>query len=307
MGYPSLQIVIPACNEGPGIRANLGVIAQTLAAHGVPHGFIVVDDGSRDDTWAELLRFKESGAGLLALRLSRNFGKEAAICAGLDAVTAPFCVVMDADLQHPPEVIPQMLDTLLATGCDLVEGVKASRADERPLAAFFARAFYSVFRRLSGLELRDASDFKLFSLEVLEAWRALGDVNTFFRGMMQWVGFKKAQVRFQTAPRKDGATKFSFARLVKLAVDAITAFSVLPLHMTTLFGVLALVGALGLGGWTLYQKLSGGALTGFTTVILLQLILGAMILMSLGVIGLYISKIYQEVKGRPRYIVAERK
>ncbi|MDR1531043.1 MAG: glycosyltransferase family 2 protein [Clostridiales bacterium] len=305
MRYPAVQLVIPVYNEGAAVYKNVTAISGALTARGVPHTFIMVDDGSRDGTWEELIRLKRDGAPLLALRLSRNFGKEAAICAGLDAVTENYCVVMDSDLQHPPEIIPQMLDTLLKGGYDLVEGIKTDRGRENILSMVFARVFYGLFRRLTGVDLRNASDFKLISLNVVRAWREMGDASTFFRGMINWVGFKSAKVPFKTAPRSGGGTKFSFIKLITLAVTAITSFSTKPLYITIFFGACFLAAALILGVQTLYKKLSGTAFTGFTTVILLQLIIGSMLLISIGTIGIYISKIYHEVKGRPRYIVAE--
>ena len=301
----TLDIVIPVYNERQSIFANISEIHCVL--EDIPHRFVLVDDGSRDDSWAEMCRLREALGGELvtAIRLSRNFGKESALCAGLEAVTADMCVVMDSDLQHPPEMIPAMI-AKRREGYNIVECVKASRGKESLFSKVTAKVFYSMMNRFSGFSMDNASDFKLLDASAIAAWRQVGDTNTFFRGMVEWIGFTKAQLPFEVQERHGGQTKFSTLRLVRLALHSLVSFSAAPLYMTMGLGFIFLLGAIVLGVQTLYNKFAGIALDGFSTVILLLLIVGGAILFCLGIIGVYISKIYDEVKKRPRYIVKER-
>lgn len=273
---------------------------------GFDHDFIVVDDGSRDNTWNEIRKLAPEIPCISAFRLSRNFGKEAALCAGLEAVKADACIIMDADLQHPPEIIPEMVRLWRDEGFDVVEGVKTSRGRESILNKAGASFFYSILYKLSGFNLDKASDFKLLDARVVSAWRLMGERSTFFRGMSAWVGYKRVSIPFVVADRESGRSKWSFLKLFKLAVTAITSFSSLPLQIVTFMGMAFLAGSLILGVQTLYKKFAGISFSGFTTVILLLLIIGSTIMISLGIIGTYMAKIYEEVKYRPRYLIAEK-
>jgi dolichol-phosphate mannosyltransferase len=212
---------------------------------------------------------------------------------------------MDADLQHPPSLIPAMVRAWREERFDVVEAVKTRRGAEPLLARLGARCFYPLFRRLSGFDLEGASDFKLIDRRVLDAWARMGERNVFFRGMSAWLGFRRKALPFEVAPRAGGSSGWSPLRLVRLAVTGITGFSSAPIHLITAMGVLFLLFAVLLGLQTLYNKLYGGAETGFTTVIVLVLLVGSLILIGLGVIGLYVARIYDEVKGRPRYVIRE--
>ena len=240
-----------------------------------------------------------------ALRLSRNFGKEAALCAGLEAVEGDACIIMDADLQHPPTLIPEMIRLWKDDGYEVVEGVKALRGNESMINKVGANLFYQTLSKLSGFNMQQASDFKLLDKKVILAWRSMNERGTFFRGMSAWVGYNRISIPFNVGIRTKGVSKWSLFNLFNLAVKAITSFSSFPLQLVTFMGVFFLVGALVLGIQTLYMKLTGIALSGFTTVILLLLIIGSCLMISLGVIGTYIARIYEEVKCRPRYIVAD--
>lgn len=299
-----LSVVIPVYNEESQIYENIAAIDRALSEGAVPHEFILVDDGSRDGTWKELLRLSDRLPRVSAYRLSRNFGKEAALCAGLEHIGGDACVVMDSDLQHPPEVIVKMVE-LWQQGFEVVEGVKTSRGRESLVNRLGARTFYKLLRGSSGLNLEGASDFKLLDGKVIDAWKQMGERITFFRGMSAWVGFKRTSLPFAVADRKEGGSKWSLFRLFKLAVNAITSFSSAPLQIVTFIGLLFLAGSLVMGVQTLYMKLMGVALSGFTTVILLLLIIGSTLMISLGIIGTYIARIFDEVKFRPRYIISE--
>ncbi|MGE5557003.1 MAG: glycosyltransferase family 2 protein [Bacillota bacterium] len=305
MGKNLLSVVIPVYNEEKQIQHSLRVIRDILSKHGIHHEFILVDDGSRDHTWECIRIISGEIPGIRAIRFSRNFGKEAALCAGLDAAGGDACLVMDADLQHPPQIIPEMFRLWREEGYEIIEGVKASRGKEGFLHRMCARAFYCTLKKLSGFDLNNASDFKLLDAKVVSTWRQMKEYHTFFRGIAAWVGFKRTSVPFTVAERTHGKSRWSKLRLFKLAVNAIVSFSSVPLHIVTGLGMVFLAGSLLLGAQTIYMKISGLAVSGFTTVILLLLITGSALMISLGVIGTYIAKIYEEVKGRPRFIVAE--
>jgi dolichol-phosphate mannosyltransferase len=306
MNDTMLSIVIPIYQEQNQVYANIRAIQQILVESGISHEFILVDDGSRDRTWNEIMRLSQDLGNVNALRLSRNFGKEAALCAGLDNIRGDACVIMDADLQHPPRLIPEMVRLWKESGYDVIEGVKASRGKENLINKFGANAFYSILKKLSGLDLDKASDFKLLDRKVVDAWQQMGERIVFFRGMSAWVGFKRMSLPFVVEERTEGRSKWSLFRLFNLAINAITAYSSAPLQIVTFVGVIFSISALILAIQTLYMKFSNIAFSGFTTVILLLLIIGSTLMISLGVIGTYIARIFDEVKGRPRYLVSEK-
>jgi len=300
-----LSLVIPVYQEGSHIRSTIAKIENILVSNNIRYGFILVDDGSRDNTWSELKDMARQNKNITALRLSRNFGKESAICAGLDYADGDMVIVMDADLQHPPELIPEMVKAWRDEGYDVVEGIKKSRGRENPFYRLCAKFFYYIIYKTADIDLGQASDFKLMDRRVVEAWKEMPERATFFRGMSAWLGYDRKQIPFDVADRVNGKSKWSLIRLIRLAVNAITSYTSVPLHCITLLGILMFAGAIILGIQTLYMKFSGRALSGFTTVILLLLIIGSSLMVSLGMIGIYLSKIYKEVKHRPRYLVAK--
>lgn len=300
-----LSIVVPAFNEAGGITAAIRAIHEHAVAAGVPFTIIAVDDGSRDETWQVLQALAREMGGLYALRLSRNFGKEAAMAAGLDAARGDAVLVLDADQQHPPALIPEMVRLWRSGEWDVVEAVKKHRGREPWLQRVAVRGFYRLIGALTGYRLQDASDYKLLDRRVVEAWRRFGERATFLRGLVAWLGFRHTQVYFDVPPRANGRSRWSIPALLSLAIGAVTSFSAVPLQLITLLGVLTLLLAAGMGVQALRLWYEGLALPGFTTVILLQLIIGGFLMISLGIIGTYIARIYDEVKGRPRYVVQE--
>jgi glycosyltransferase involved in cell wall biosynthesis len=302
---PVLSVVLPCLNEGAHLEESLGVIARAVEDAGVSYELIVIDDGSSDDTWEVLKRCRESRPQLRAVRLSRRFGKEFALCAGMERARGQGLLVMDGDLQHPPSLIPRMVAAWREEGFEVVQGQKEHRGEEPFLSALGARFFYGWMRRLSGFDLHGASDFQLLDRRAVDAWRTMGERGVFFRGMSAWLGFKRKQIPFRVEERAGGATRWGPLGLARLAVTSITAFSSAPIHLLTLTGAVFFLFALLLGIHTLYNWLSGRAEQGFTTVIVLVLLVGSLLLMGLGLIGLYVSRIYDEVKGRPRYVVAD--
>jgi len=299
-----LSVVIPIYQEGDHIKSSIKVIEKVLVEHDIVYEFILVDDGSKDNTWSELKSLASGQSNMTVLKLSRNFGKESAICAGLEYANGDMVLVMDADLQHPPELIPRMVDAWLE-GYDVVEGIKHSRGKENFVYKLCARFFYYIIYKSSDIHLGQASDYKLMDRKVVEAWKTLPERAIFFRGMSAWLGFERKEIEFDVSERVDGTTKWSLFRLIRLAFNAITSYTSVPLHCITLLGVIMFIGSVILGIQTLIMKFSGKASEGFTTVILLQLIIGSAIMTGLGIIGIYISKIYKEVKARPRYIITE--
>ena len=298
-----VSIVVPVYNEGAHIRNSMAYVEKLCDEASIPYELVLVDDGSRDNSWEEMQSMAKENPHVTAVRLSRNFGKEPALCAGLDIARGDAVIVMDADLQHPPEYIPEMV-RLWKEGAEVVEGVKSSRGKENKIYRLCAKLFYGAINKATGIDFDNASDFKLLDRKVVEAMKQMPERMTFFRGMSAWVGFERCTFSFEVAERVDGGSKWSLKRLISLAVTAVTSYTSAPLHCITVFGFIMFLGAIVLGIQTLYMKISGHALGGFTTVILLLLFIGSMIMISLGIIGLYLMKIYHEIKGRPRYLTS---
>jgi len=299
-----LSVLIPVHDESEQIAQNLVLIHSEASKTGLPMEIIVVDDGSTDGTWQALEKLAEQLPGLKALQFSRNFGKEAAICAGMAYSSGKACIVMDSDLQHPPELISEMVQLWREEHWDIVEGIKRTRGTEPLINKIGARFFYRTLSRLSGYDLYGSSDFKLLDRKVIDAWLDMRERNTFFRGMISWLGYRRKQISFSVPRRRLTQSRWSFFGLFKLAVVAITAFSSLPLQAVTLLGGIFLLCAIVFSGYALLLYFTGLALPGFTTVIILEMLIGGVLMLSLGIIGTYIAQIYQEVKYRPRYVVA---
>ncbi len=300
-----LSVIIPAYNEQENIRNTASVVSGILTEAKIEYEIVFVDDGSKDATWSEIASASAENPCVRGVRFSRNFGKEGAIFAGLRAVSGDCAVLIDCDLQHPPELIPRMY-SMWENGAEVVEAVKASRGKEGLFYKMFAKSFYKMMKSSSGINLDGASDFKLLDRRAVDALNDLPERLTFFRALSSWVGFRTEKIEFDVKPRAAGKTKWSFTKLFKFAVNSITSFTNLPIHLITVVGVVFGIFAAVLGIQTLVNYFSGTAQEGFSTVILLILIVGACILIGIGVIGFYLSKIYEEIKQRPRYIVAER-
>ena len=239
------------------------------------------------------------------MRLSRNFGKEAALSAGLAEVRGDAAITIDGDLQHDPRHIPQMVE-LWQEGYDVVEGIKSARNDGA-LSRFAANTFYKLFKFASGYNLKNASDYKLLDRKVIDAWNRLPEKETFYRALSAWLGFRRITFEFEVQERKSGKSKWSVFKLMRLGSNALTAFSSKPLQIINIVGWIFIFFFLILTVQTSVNYFQGHAVEGFTTVILLQLLTGGGIFLGLGVIGTYIDRIYNEVKQRPRYLISERK
>ena len=283
----------------------LAAVRSSLSTCNLPYELVLVDDGSPDDTWHVIVGEAKTSHAIRALRLSRNFGKESALCAGLEHARGDAVIVMDADGQHPPSLIPDMVSLWQSSGADIVEAVKRRRGRESLASKLGAQLFYFILNRLSGFHFKGASDFKLMNRKAVDAWLKMHERNVFFRGMTVWMGFTAVQIPFEVVPRSAGQSTWSVLRRLKLALIGITAFSSFPLHLVTFAGVIFFGLSVLLGLETLYLKVIGRAVSGFATVILLELIIGSLLMISLGIIGEYLARIYEEVKGRPRYLVRE--
>lgn len=299
-----ITIIIPAYNEAIQLRDTVREVSAHIPAS-YAYRLLFIDDGSVDGSWPILQELAQTNPQVQALRFSRNFGKEPALVAGLLEAEGDAVIVLDADLQFPPSYIPSMLEAW-EEGYDIVEGKKAARQNEPWLGRWGARHFYKLFQLMTGLDLANACDFKLLDRKVIEVWRDMPERANFFRAQSAWVGFKRKEFTFEVADRASGQTKWSPLKLIRLAINAFTSFSAKPLYLIGLLGTILMVLFIILGITALVHWAKGTAASGFTTVILLQLLIGGSILLSLSLIGLYIERIFVETKARPRYIISER-
>ncbi len=300
-----LSVVIPAYNEEKMIGKAATRIGQVLAGADIPYEIVFVNDGSKDQTWQEIEKTAAADSHVAAICFSRNFGKESAMLAGLAGALGDCCAVMDCDLQHPPEALVEMY-RLWEQGYEVIEGVKRTRGRESVMHRASAGLFYKIISKAAKIDMSRASDFKLLDRRAVDALLSMPERNTFFRALSSWIGFRATSVEFDVQERTEGESKWSTWSLVKYAVKNIVAFSAVPMQCVTVAGMLVLLLAVVLGIQSLVRYFSGHAVEGFTTVILLVLIIGSFIMISLGIIGYYIAKIYEEVKGRPRYLISRR-
>lgn len=301
-----LSVILPAYNEEGNIDVAYEKIRSVLAPEQIEFELVFVDDGSKDRTFEEIrmLAEREKEDRIEGLSFSRNFGKEAAIFSGLAHASGDVCVVMDCDMQHPPEKLIEMY-RLWEQGYEIIEGVKRYRGRESMIYKGFAKLFYSLISKSTGIEMYRSSDFKMLDRKVVDEYVSLKERNIFFRALSAWLGYKRITVEFDVQERVSGTTKWSIKSLVKYAVGSITSFTTAPMQLITILGFLFLAFAVVLGIQSLVKWFAGTALEGFTTVILLLLITGSLIMMSLGIIGYYLARIYEEIKGRPRSIINE--
>ena len=298
-----LSVILPSYNEEKMIAVATRRMAEVLGGAGIAYELLFVDDGSKDGTWQEIQRCAQEDPHVVGVHFSRNFGKESAMFAGLETAKGDCVVVLDCDLQHPPEKIVEMY-RLWEEGYEVVEGIKEDRGEESGLHRFAANSFYGIISRATGMDMASSSDFKLLDRKVVDTLNSLPERNVFFRALSFWVGYKKAEVSYRVQERTEGESKWSTKSLIKYAITNITSFSSAPLHMVTVMGLITLVVAVVFGVISLVQKIMGIAQPGFTTVILLLLLIGSFLMISLGIIGYYLARIYDEIKGRPRYIIS---
>ena len=299
-----VSLIIPSYNEEENISITADTLTKIMDDTKEDYELLFINDGSKDATYDRIREVSKENPHVKGLSFSRNFGKEAAIFAGLSASSGDAVVVLDCDLQHPPTLIPDMLK-LWHEGYEVVEGVKSSRGKEGIFHKAAAGLFYDIMSKLIKIDMRATSDYKLMDRKVVDVLLNLTERNTFFRALTFWVGFKTTKLEYEVQERMHGTTKWSFTSLLKYAINNATSFSTLPLQIVTFLGVISIVGSVILAVQTLIKYFMGTAEAGFPTVILLILLIGGFIMLSLGIIGHYIARIYEEVKGRPRYIISE--
>lgn len=300
-----LSVIIPAYNEEQMIAITANTIHNLLNRAEIEHEIIFINDGSKDKTWLHIQQVSKAYNQIRGISFSRNFGKESAIFAGITEAIGDACVVIDCDLQHPPQKIIDMY-RLWEQGYEVVEGVKSDRGKENSVYKLASHTFYQMISSATGIDMSNSSDFKLLDRKVMDILKMIPEKNIFFRAMSSWVGFRTAQVYYEVQERQAGETKWSTKALIKYAVTNITSFTTAPMQIVTILGILMFIGGVSLSILTIMSKLEGRAADGLTTVIILQCLIGSVIMTSIGIVGHYIAKIYEEVKRRPRYIIAER-
>lgn len=299
-----LSVILPSYNEEKMIPIAAERLTSLLDSAGIDHELLFVDDGSKDSTWQMIEQAADTNPHVRGIHFSRNFGKESAMFAGLEKARGDCCAVIDCDLQHPPEKLVEMY-RLWEQGYEVIEGIKEDRGEESAFHRFAANSFYGLISKATGMDMSSSSDFKLLDRKVVDTLNAMPERNVFFRALSYWVGYRQASVSYRVQERTAGESKWSTRSLIKYALTNISSFSSAPLHIVTVLGFIMLAVAVVLGVTALVQKISGVALGGFTTVILLLLFSSSLMMISLGIIGYYIARIYDEIKGRPRYIVSK--
>lgn len=297
-----LSVIIPAYNEEKCIKRAYNEIYSLLAENNIESEIVFIDDGSTDDTYKMINELSLEKENIVGLHFSRNFGKESAISAGLSAASGDCAVVIDCDLQHPPEKIIEMY-RLWEQGYEIVEGIKRERGQEKKLHSIGAKLFYHIISSMAGFDMANSSDFKLLDRKVIDVLNKMPE-RGFFRAISYWVGYNKITVEYDVAQRVDGESKWSTRGLIKYAFSNISSYSTAPMQTVTVLGLVMLVISVIFGVWALIDKISGRALEGMTTVIIITIFIGSMIMISLGIIGYYIARIYEEIKGRPKYIIS---
>jgi glycosyltransferase involved in cell wall biosynthesis len=299
-----LSIVIPAFNEREVLPRALDTIKAIVEAENISYEIIVVDDGSTDDTPGLIDAAHATTPEIKGIVLSRQFGKEAGLYAGLKHASGMAVITLDADLQHPPTLIPEML-AHWRKGAEIVHGVKQDRGADSLMQRFTAAVYSNVFSRLSGFDLRGSSDFKLLDRRVVDVLtKSLPEYGRFYRGLSAWVGYRQVSVPFDVAPRKSGESRWGGLSLIRYAIHTMTAFSSLPLMIVPVLGLLMLIIAMILGIEAIMSRLAGHAISGFATLEITILFSGSLIMIGLGVIGQYMARMFDEIKGRPVCLIS---
>ena len=304
---PSISCVMPAFNEA----RNLGVVLpQALGAlHALSASveIIVINDGSRDDTREVMRELCARHPEIVYLQLSRNFGKEAALTAGIDAAQGSVVVLMDADGQHPPALVATML-AKWREGCDVIYAVRSTRDDQSALQARLTNLFYRLINWGNRVEIPpNAGDFRLMDRKVIQALKAMPERNRFMKGLYAWVGFQSTAIDYEPLPRADGQSSFGLGGSFRLALTGMVAFSTAPLRALTFIGLLLALASLGYGGWVVLEYFFQGIdVPGYATIVVGMMFLSGIQLLSIGILAEYVGRIYDEVKQRPAYLVSQR-
>jgi polyisoprenyl-phosphate glycosyltransferase len=302
-----LSIVVPCFNEEgclPALHERLGAAAR--AAVGEDYEILLVNDGSRDSSWAMMQSMVQADPHLIAVNLSRNHGHQLALTAGLDLCRGETILIIDADLQDPPELLPEMMKMMRREGADVVYGVRRSRLGETAFKRGTAHAFYRLLSRATEVDIPvDAGDFRLMSRRALDALLAMPEQARFIRGMVAWIGFKQLPFTYDRQERFAGETKYPLKKMMRFALDALTGFSSAPLKLASHAGLWLSFGSVLLVLYIAYAWLAGHSIQGWTSLMLVVVVLGAIQMFVLALMGEYIGRLYNEAKRRPLYIVQE--
>jgi len=299
-----ISIILPCFNEENNVNKMYERLLAALKNVVDDYELIFIDDGSTDHTLSKLTELCKGDGNIKILEFSRNFGHQAAICAGLDYAKGDAVVMMDADLQHPPELIPSLLQKWYE-GYEIVYTIRNDPADISLFKKVTARLFYKLINALAKINVpENSADFRLLDKAVVKQLGTMTERTKFFRGLISWVGFKQYPVYYEAAPRFTGDSKYTLWKMVKFALDGITSFSAYPLHVATIIGLLVSTISFLYAAYAIYAKLfTQEALPGWTSVLVAVLFLGGIQLLSLGIIGEYLGRTFEEMKGRPPYII----
>ena len=303
---PTLSVVVPVCNEEGNVSLLVARLATALETIAAPHEIVIVDDGSRDRTWAEIQRATEQYGTVRGLRLARNFGHQHALLAGLAHARGRAIVTMDGDLQHPPELVPALFDAWRG-GYRIVRTAREDDGVASPFKRATSRWFYRAFSALAEIEIREGmSDFRLIDRTVLADIMRFNDKDIFLRGIVEWLGYDVTTVSFRVDRRHSGETKYPLARMLRFASGAIVSFSTKPLRLGIWIGMLTGSAALVELLYVVAQYLRGQTVPGWASILSVMSLLFAVLFLVLGVIGMYVARIHEVLQNRPRYVVAER-
>lgn len=305
-----VSIIVPCYNEEETLELFYEEISKVaLGMNEVEFEIIFVNDGSKDNTMDKIRHIVAKDPSVRYVSFSRNFGKEAAIYAGLEHATGEFVAIMDADLQDPPFLLPEMYDAVINEGCDSVATRRISRKGEPPIRSFFARCFYKLMNKISQADIVDgARDYRLMNRKFVNAILSMKEYNRFSKGLFGWVGFKTKWISFENVERIAGETKWSFWKLFKYSIEGIVAFSTTPLSLASLSGIICFILSFLFIALIVIRKLIfGDPVAGWASTISIMLFLGGLQLLSVGILGQYLSKTYLECKNRPIYIIDEKR
>ena len=301
----TVSLIVPCYNEEKNIEPFYDAILNVFEKLEEDFELLFVNDGSKDNTLAKIRELNSKDKRVKGVSFARNFGKEAGLFAGIRNVTGDCAVILDADLQHPPIVIKEMISKW-KEGYEVVEGVKTDRGKESLIHKLFCKVFYGMISKAVGMDMKNSSDYKLLDKKVVAELAKLKERNTFFRALSFWVGFNKTTVYYEVAERNAGESKWSTKSLIKYAINNVICFSYTPLHIITFLGICFFLIAFIVIVDALISFAKGTAASGFPTLVVLLLIGFGAVMLSLGVIGVYIAQIYDELKGRPQYIIGEK-
>lgn len=299
-----ISIILPCFNEEDNLNELYSRLSPVMCASGADYEVIFVDDGSTDGSLARMADLCKRDGRLKVLELSRNFGHQSAICAGMDYAQGDAVIMMDADLQHPPELIPVLIEKW-QQGYEIVYTVRNDPPGTSWFKRITAKAFYTLINVLAKIQVpENSADFRLLDKRVVKEFRSLKEKTRFLRGLVKWVGFKQCALHYDASPRYAGKPKYTLWKMVKFAFDGITSFSAFPLHIATILGVVVSFFSFLYAAYAIYARLfTGEALPGWASVLVAVLFLGGVQLLSLGIIGEYLGRIYDETKNRPPYII----